>query len=121
LRGQNDADSGEDARAIQEFQQALAIDSISSLASYRLGDVYFQQKNYQAAADSYRAAMRGDDEPKWTEVWADLQLGKVFDASGQRERALNQYREAIQTGDNTGGALDLARAYLQEPYKSPGK
>lgn len=119
LRGQQDAANGDNARAIQEYRQALAIDDISSLASYRLGDVYFHQRSYQDAADAYRAALRGDDEPKWTEVWSDLQLGKVFDASGQRERALNQYREAIQTGDNTGGALDLARAYLQRPYKRP--
>ena len=119
LRGQQQAASGDDVRAIQEYKQALALDSISSLASYRLGEVYFQQRNYQAAADAYRAALRGDDDPKWTEVWSDLQLGKVFDASSQRERAVNQYREALQTGDNTGGALDLARTYLQQRYKPP--
>jgi tetratricopeptide (TPR) repeat protein len=121
LRGQNEAASGDPSHAIQEYQQALAIDDISSLASYRLGDVYFHQHNYQAAADAYRAALRGDEKPRWTEVWSDLQLGKVFDASGQRERARNQYREAIQTGDNTGGALDFARAYLEQPYKPPAE
>ncbi len=118
LRGQQLAVQGDDAKAIQEYHQALAIDNISSLASYRLGDVYFQQKNYQAAANAYRDALRGDGVPKWTEVWSDLQLGKIFDASGQRERAVNQYREALQTQDNTGGALELAKAYLQNPYRT---
>ncbi len=117
LRGQQKAARDDYAGAIQEYRQALALDNISSLASYRLGEVYFQQRNYQAAEGAYRDALHGDDVPKWTEVWSDLELGKIFDASGQRDRAVNRYREALQTGDNTGGALDLARAYLQQAYK----
>ena len=45
----------------------------------------------------------------WTEVWSHLQLGKIFDITGQRERASNEYRQAIQTQDNTQGALEEAR------------
>lgn len=116
LRGMNLAADGNTSSAIQEYQQALAIDRLSSLASYRLGEIYFGEHNYQAAADAFRAALNGDGEPKWTEVWSDLQLGKSFDASGQRDRAVSQYREAIVTQDNTGAALDLARKYLEHPY-----
>ena len=117
LRGQQMAANGDSSGAIREYQQALAIDSISSLGWYRLGEVYFGMRNYQAAADAFRSALSGDGEPKWTEVWSDLQLGKIFDASGQRDRAVNQYREALQTQDNTSGALDLAREYLQHAYR----
>ncbi|HET9088160.1 MAG TPA: M1 family aminopeptidase, partial [Acidobacteriaceae bacterium] len=106
LRGQQELLHGDEAHAISDYQRALAINNNSSLASYRLGEVYFRQRNYQAAADAFRAALRGDGIPKWIEVWSDLQLGNVFDASGQRDRALNEYREALQTGDNAGGALD---------------
>jgi tetratricopeptide (TPR) repeat protein len=116
LRGINLAADGNEAGAIQEYGHALAIDRLSSLASYRLGETYFGERNYQAAADAFRAALDGDGTPKWTEVWSDVQLGKTFDASGQRDRAVSQYREAIATQDNTGGALDLAREYLQRPY-----
>ena len=45
-----------------------------------------------------------------------MQLGKIFDLTGQRERASNEYRQALQTNDNTAGALDEARKYLQAPY-----
>ena len=31
--------------------------------------------------------------------------------TGQRERATNEYRQALQTNDNTQGALDEARRY----------
>jgi Tfp pilus assembly protein PilF len=61
--------------------------------------------------------LRGDDDPKWTEVWSHIQLGKIFDATGQRDRAVNEYRQAVQTNDNTQGALNEARKYLQTPYK----
>ena len=64
------------------------------------------QNNYQAAANSFRDCLRGDNDPKWTEVWSHLNLGKIFDVAGQRERALNEYRLAIQTKDNTRGALE---------------
>ncbi|MES2219520.1 MAG: hypothetical protein V4587_00960, partial [Acidobacteriota bacterium] len=57
--------------------------------------------------------------PKWIEGWSDLQLGKIFDASGQRDRAVNEYREAIETHDNTAGAVTLASEYLKHPYTPP--
>ena len=50
---------------------------------------------------------------------ATFSLGKIFDITGQRERAVNQYRQAIQTNDNTQGALDEARKYLQKPFERP--
>jgi len=45
-----------------------------------------------------------------------VQLGKIFDVTGQRERALNEYQKALQTNDNTQGALDEARKNLQKAY-----
>ena len=91
----------------------------SSLASYRIGEVLFTQRNYQAAVNSYRDALRGDDEPRWTEVWSHIDLGKIFDITGQRDRAVNEYRLAVQTNDNTQGAVNEARQWLSKPYKLP--
>ena len=89
------------------------------MARYRIAEVFFQQHNYQAAANSYRESLDGDGEPRWTEVWCHIQLGKIFDVTGQRDRAVSQYREALQTNDNTQGALDEARKYLQKPFEQP--
>ncbi|MGH9617381.1 MAG: tetratricopeptide repeat protein, partial [Acidobacteriaceae bacterium] len=119
LRGLEKLANNDNAGAIQEYRAALALDRTSSLASYRLGEALFQQRNYQAAEDAFRAALNGDGLPEWTQVWSDLELGKIFDASGQRDRAINQYREAIATGDNTSGALTLAGDYLKRPYAPP--
>jgi len=46
-----------------------------------------------------------------------LQLGKIFDVTGQLERAINEYRQAIQTNDNTQGALEECRRYMQKPFE----
>jgi tetratricopeptide (TPR) repeat protein len=86
------------------------------LAHYRLGEVHFKLRNYNAAMEEFRRALDGDLDPKWIEVWAHLELGKIFDASGQRDRALNEYQRALQTNDNTQGALDEANRYVQKPY-----
>jgi hypothetical protein len=91
--------------------------SQSSLASYRIGEVLFTQRNYQASVNAYRDALRGDGEPRWTEVWSHIALGKIFDITGQRDRAVNEYRLAVQTNDNTQGAVNEARQWLQKPYK----
>ncbi len=119
LRGQQLVAQGDIPGALAEYQKALTANPNSSLANYRIGEVLFNQRNYQAAANAYRDALRGDAEPKWTEVWSHIALGKIFDVTGQRDRAVNEYRQATQTNDNTQGAVNEARRLLQAPYKRP--
>ncbi len=116
-RGQGLVQQGDLAGALSEFNKALEVNKNSSLAHYRIAEVFFQQHNYQASANAYRESLNGDGDPRWTEVWSHIQLGKIFDVTGQRERATNEYRQALQTNDNTQGALDEARRYLQKPFE----
>jgi hypothetical protein len=117
LRGQQLVAQGDYAEALKEYQKALEANKNSSLAHYRIAEVFFLQRNYQSSANAYRESINGDGEPKWTEVWSHIQLGKIFDVTGQRERAVNEYRQALQTNDNTQGALEEARRYLDKPYQ----
>jgi predicted negative regulator of RcsB-dependent stress response len=117
LRGQQMVAQGDLLGALAEYQKALDANKSSSLANYRVAEVFFMQRNYQASANSFRDALRGDGDPKWTEVWSHIHLGYIFDVTGQRARAVNEYRLAIQTNDNTQGALNEARARMQTPYK----
>ncbi|MHB1021081.1 MAG: M1 family aminopeptidase [Acidobacteriaceae bacterium] len=117
LRGQSLVAEGDYIGALDQYKKALKVNPNSSLASYRIAEVFFLQKNYQAAANSFRDALRGDNDPRWTEVWSHISLGKIFDVTGQRDRAVNEYRLAVQTNDNTQGAINQAREYLQKPYK----
>lgn len=117
LRGQQQVAQGDLTAGLIEYQKALDANKNSSLASYRIGEVFFMQRNYQSAANSFRDALRGDGDPKWVEVWSHIELGRIFDLTGQRDRAVNEYRLAVQTNDNTQGAINEARALMQKPYK----
>jgi tetratricopeptide (TPR) repeat protein len=102
--------------ALRQYQNVLELNRNSSLAMYRIGEIHFKLRNYNAASESLRAALNGDLQPKWVEVWTHLTLGKIFDVTGQRDRALNEYQRALQTNDNTQGALDEANRYTEKPY-----
>ncbi|MEO8028153.1 MAG: tetratricopeptide repeat protein, partial [Bryobacteraceae bacterium] len=116
-RGEQFVEIGEYPDALKEYQKALEVQRNSSLAHYRVGEVFFLQNNWQSAANEFREALSGDLVPKWTEVWAHIHLGKIFDITDQRERAVNEYRQAIRTKDNTQGALEEAGKYVTAPFK----
>ena len=119
LKGQQLVAQGDLTGALAEYQKALEANPQSSLASYRVGELLFTQRNYQASVNSYRDALRGDGEPRWTECWSHIALGKIFDITGQRDRGVNEYRLAVQTNDNTQGCVNEGRQWLQKPYKLP--
>ncbi len=117
-RGEDLAAQGKYYDAIKQYQQALEIQPGRALANFRMGEAFFNQKNYQAAANAFREAIAVVPDPseKWTEVWGHIYLGKVFDVMGQRARAVNEYSKARQMNDNTSGAQAVAEAYLKKPY-----
>lgn len=118
-RGEQFAEINDFPEALKEYQKALDVSRNSSLANYRIAEVFFLQNNYQTAANSFRDALGGDLEPRWIEVWSRIMLGKIFDVTGQRERAVNEYNLALRTKDDTQGAQEEAAKYLKEPYSRP--
>jgi tetratricopeptide (TPR) repeat protein len=119
LKGQQLVAQNDLLGALAEYKKALDANALSSLASYRIGEVLFTQCNYQASVNAFRDALRGDDVPPWTEVWSHIAVGKIFDLTGQRDRAVSEYRLGVQTNDNTQGAVNEARQYLQKPFAQP--
>jgi aminopeptidase N len=121
-RGEELAEIGRYYDAVAQYQKALSIQPNRPLAHFRMGEAFFYQKNYQAAANSFREALQAVPEAgeKWTEVWAHLYLGRIFDLLGQRERAVNEYSKARQTNDDTGGAQQEVERLLKKPYTEGG-
>jgi aminopeptidase N len=121
-RGEDLAEQGRFYDAVTQYQRALAIQPNRPLANFRMGEAFFYQKNYQAAANAFREALQTVPEPseKWSEVWSHIYLGKIFDMLGQRERAVNEYSKAKQTNDDTGGAQGTAERYLKKAYSEGG-
>lgn len=104
--------------AIAEYRKVLQENPNNSLAHYRIGDILLTLRNYNAALESFQDALNGNLNPKWVEVWSYLKIGEIFDATGQRDRALNEYNRALHTNDNTQGALTLANEYIKKPYSA---
>ncbi len=116
-KGEQFAELSEFPDAVRQYQKALETNRNSSLARYRIAEIEFLQQNWQSAANDFRAALDGDLHPKWTEVWSHINLGKIFDVTGQRDRAVNEYNLALRTKDDTQGAQAVASKYLKTPYQ----
>jgi tetratricopeptide (TPR) repeat protein len=108
---------GEPTDAIGQYQKAIELNKRSSLAFFRIGEAFFEQRSYNSAANSFREALNGDLDPKWLEVWCHINLGRIYDVLTQRERALKEYQQALDTNDNAQGAQETAQKHIQEPYK----
>jgi tetratricopeptide (TPR) repeat protein len=121
-RGEDLAEQGRFYDAVAQYQRALSIQPGRPLANFRMGEAFFYQKNYQAAANAFREALQTvpDASEKWTEVWSHVYLGKIFDMLGQRERAVNEYSKAKQTNDDTGGAQQIADGFIKKAYSEGG-
>ena len=105
--------------AMDHFQEAIDLNPSSSLASFRMGEALFELGNTTPAAQNFRNVISGDLKPKWVEVWAYINLGKIYDSRGDHERASAEYQKAISTGDDSYGAQADAQKYLATPFR-PG-
>ena|SRR5579862_2644430 len=132
---------GNDCNTLESCQTATKANRRNSLLHYRMGEIFFQManasdckiernvlgasriisgcENYLSATNEFRAVFIGDLQPSWIVVWAHIYLGKIFDAMNNRDRALNEYRLARRTKDNTMGAQEEAAKYTESPFKRP--
>ena len=105
--------------AIREYEKATRLNPRTSIAHFRLGEVFFEQRNLSTAANSFRDALNGDRKPDWVETWIHIYLGKIYDVLGQRQRALAEYQKALNTKVDYNSAQAEAQKYLKETYSSP--
>lgn len=121
-RGESLASEGRYYDAVVQYQKALEEERQNALAEFRMGEAFFYQRNYAAAAQSFRDALDGatDLTTKWTEVWSHIYLGRIYDIQGDRTRAVNEYNKAKQTADDTGGAQAEAEKSMKKAYSESG-
>ncbi|MBC7911947.1 MAG: tetratricopeptide repeat protein [Pyrinomonadaceae bacterium] len=115
-RGIEQFKEGQFAEAQQQFEAALKLDKSNSWVYYNLGLLYLEQRNYQLALDNLDLAVRGNGRPTWIAVWAHIKRGNAYDARGERERAVYEYKKAESTGDNYDNALVSIKKFLSTPY-----
>jgi len=83
-----------------------------------LGKLYMDHGEYATAVTFFDRATQVPTPPRyrWVTAWAWTRSGMVFDVQGDRDEALRRYRKALAVGSE-GAARDLARRYLDSPYR----
>lgn len=93
-------------------------DSVAEQALYYLGRRQMVLRNYQEALDYFlkleALASRLDDDT-YFKVYGRLRQGMAYDAMGERELALQRYREVLDMKD-WAGVHDRARRYIKNSY-----
>ena len=85
-RGQELTAQGNLSEALTELNKALDVNHDSWLAHYRCRHFLYAAQ-LSVGGQEFRESLNGDGDPRWTEVWSHIMLGKIFDTTGQRERA----------------------------------
>jgi aminopeptidase N len=107
---------GQYAEAQQQLEAALKLDKSNSWVYYNLGLLFLEQRNWTQALENFDAAIHGNLNPSWVEAWAHIKRGNAYDAKGDRNRAVAEYKLALQSGINYDNAQATAKKYLATPY-----
>lgn len=108
-RAREIARSEKPAEAIPLFEEILSQDPEISDAWFALGNIYFRQREWEKAADSYQKTLRLRPDHDW----AMIGLADTFVARGRPEDAVTGYRKYLgQDPDNTQVLYRLAQVLL---------
>ncbi len=115
-RGIEQMKEGNFADAQAQFEAALKLDRSNSWIYYHLGLLFLEQRNYDLAIDNFKAALSGNINPQWLQVWSNIKMGNAYDAKGDRTRAIAMYKRAADLNDDYDGAQAAVRKYQATPY-----
>src|SRR5699024_4174383 len=79
-------------RALEYFQQSVAVNSMQMDAWYRIGYITLLQQNWEQAAKAYRRVLQFDEDS--FEAWNNL--SKAYIQLGDKQRAMRTLQEAIK-------------------------
>jgi aminopeptidase N len=120
-RGIEQMKEGNYAEAQAQFEAALKLDRSNSWVYYHLGLLFLEQRNYDLAIDNFKAALAGNLNPPWLQVWSEIRMGNAYDAKGDRARAVAAYERAQRIGDNYDNAQEAVKRYQATPYDPKDK
>lgn len=107
--------------AVEQFQKVLeTYDDTNGEALYGLGIIASIQNRREIAKNYFSRALQSPSSENATKVWSHIYLGRIFDLEEKRQEAIQQYQSAIDLGDDTRSAQEVARRGLKEPF-SPRK
>lgn len=111
ISGDKMYEKGDIGAAIEEFNDALKLDSSNVNVRNSLGVCYGIQGNYTRASDEFKAAVELDPR----EYMATYNLGLVSMLNGEKEDALDFFLKAGTTADNVYEiAFQTGRLFLEK-------
>jgi tetratricopeptide (TPR) repeat protein len=116
-------DKGDGPGAIAAYQRVLEdsrkpnyfIDPRLQMAYFGLADTQRGQNLIAEAAENYLNAAAQPKCSDWLRRRAQLNAGEMFDLLHQRDKAIEQYKQASAGGGDQSQS-DAARRYLKTPY-----
>ena len=116
-------DKGDGPAAIASYNRVLEdarkpnffIDPRLQMAYFGLADTQRGQNQISDAAQNYLEAASQPKCSDWLRRRAQLNAGEMFDLLHQRDKAIEQYRQA-SAGCGDQSQADAARRYLKTPY-----
>jgi tetratricopeptide (TPR) repeat protein len=117
-------DAGEGMVAVEAYHRLLAdaarpgyfASAQLELAYFGFGDALRGQRHYEEAAQAFERSASAHDVGPELRIRTLLAAGECHDILGERQKAVEDYQAAINTGPTTSRA-DTARKHLRTPYK----
>jgi len=83
-----------------------------------MGKIYMDRGDYSTALLFFQRALQipTPSRLRWITAWAWTRSGMIYDLQGDRQEAVRRYQAAL-TVETDGLAKDLARQYLESPYR----
>lgn len=103
--GQDAQKAGDKSKAIESYEKVLSIDSNNTDVRKELSLLYYQNKQYDKSADSWKQVV--DKTPD--DSVALNSLANAYRDQGNNEAAIDNYKKAIEAGnlDSVGNLVTL--------------
>jgi hypothetical protein len=111
-----------DLKSAQELaQQALTEkQGDQGRALFIMAQVATANRDMEGAQSYFEQALKVAQEPKVV-AWSHIYLGRIFDLKENRDAAVSQYRDALNSGGTLPEVKAAAERGLQKPYEPPSQ
>ena len=112
--------SGDDDTAKAEFERVLIeFDPSNGPALYGLALILSRAGDPALAAEYFSRTLDSESAEPSMRVWSHIYMGRIYDLQCERAEALQQYRLALEVGDDTRGAQSAAAGAIDQSF-GPG-
>lgn len=114
-------ESGRTRESAEAYREALAAWPDCQEAALRVAEEEMRRGHAGLAREALqRLASRERTSPPWVRVWSVLLLARLHDLAGEREAAVNAYKEVFEAPWGQAELREAAAAGLQRPYAAEG-